>query len=330
MNQSVPASGREVDVAAAVIEQPDGRFLLAQRPPGKVYAGYWEFPGGKVEPGEPIGDALKRELQEELGIEVETAYPWITRVYAYPHATVRLHFHRVVSWLGEPHPHEGQVLAWQRSGSSDVAPMLPANAPILKALSLPVICGITNAWQAGGSAALTHLDGAIRDGLRLVQVRENRLAQSDRFVFAHEVVRKIHAVNGIALINTDALLANQVGADGLHLRARDLMAAQGRSEVEWCSASCHDESEMARAVELGMDFVLLGPLRETPTHPGKHGLGWERFTRLIQGCPLPVFALGGLRQADLHDARSSGAHGIAMIRGAWNGYSSSDSLSDPD
>ncbi len=102
---------RVVDVAAAVIEQPDGSFLLAQRPAGKVYEGYWEFPGGKVEPDEAVADALGRELHEELGIEVEHAYPWITRTYAYPHATVRLHFYRVVRWRHDPHPREGQSIA---------------------------------------------------------------------------------------------------------------------------------------------------------------------------------------------------------------------------
>src|SRR5205085_3896600 len=87
-----------IEVAAAVIQRADGAFLLAQRPPGKVYAGYWEFPGGKVEPGEAVERAIARELHEELGIDVECAYPWITRVYTYPHATVRLNFFRVTAW----------------------------------------------------------------------------------------------------------------------------------------------------------------------------------------------------------------------------------------
>src|SRR5688572_7725528 len=141
-----------IEVAAAVLQRPDGSFLLAQRPAGRVYAGYWEFPGGKVEPGEPVRSALDRELREELGIDVEIAYPWVTRVYTYPHGTVRLHFHRVVQWRGEPHPHEGQALAWQRNGFADVAPMLPANAPVLKALGLPLICAVTHAWETGVQA----------------------------------------------------------------------------------------------------------------------------------------------------------------------------------
>ncbi len=148
---------RMVDVAAAVIERADGSFLLAQRPPGKVYEGYWEFPGGKVEFGESISHALVRELREELGIDVELAYPWITRVYPYPHATVRLHFHRVVRWGGEPRPRERQALSWQRGTEIVVSPMLPANAPVLKALSLPTSLGITRAWESGIDAALSQL-----------------------------------------------------------------------------------------------------------------------------------------------------------------------------
>jgi 8-oxo-dGTP diphosphatase len=121
-----------IEVAAAVLEKSDGTFLLAQRPSGKPWAGYWEFPGGKIEAGETAHDALVRELKEELGIAVVTAYPWITRVFSYPHATVRLSFFRVTGWRGELYPHEGQQFAWQRAGEVTVTPVLPANAPVLR------------------------------------------------------------------------------------------------------------------------------------------------------------------------------------------------------
>ncbi len=107
-----------VEVSVAVLQRPDGSFLLAQRPAGKIWAGYWEFPGGKVEPGETAREALLRELREELGITVETAYPWLTRVFIYPHATVRLNFFRVTAWSGELFGHEGQEFAWQGTSSS--------------------------------------------------------------------------------------------------------------------------------------------------------------------------------------------------------------------
>jgi len=306
-----------VDVAAAVIERDDGSFLLAQRPHGKAYAGYWEFPGGKVEAGEPVAEALRRELQEELGIDLVQAYPWITRVYSYPHATVRLHFHRVLKWLGEPHPHEEQRLAWQHCGASSVAPMLPANAPVLKALSLPIVYAITHAWETGVERALAQLDGALANGLRLVQIREGKLERLEREAFAAQVTRRAHALGGIVLVNGDEHLARRIGADGLHLPAQALMAARQRPQFEWCGASCHDAAELARAEELGVDFAVLGPVLEKPGRPDLPGIGLRRFGDLATGRPLPVFALGGMRLSDLDSARARGGHGVAMIRGAW-------------
>src|SRR4051812_1172714 len=145
-----------VEVAVAVFVRPDGNVLLARRPAGKVYAGYWEFPGGKAEPGEPAAQALARELHEELGIEVRRAYPWITRVFTYPHGTVRLNFFRVTQWDGEPHPREGQAIAWQSVDAPSVAPMLPANAPVLASLALPWEYAITDA-ATFGAAHMLHL-----------------------------------------------------------------------------------------------------------------------------------------------------------------------------
>ena len=309
-------SRRLVDVAAAVIERPDGSFLLAQRPPGKVYAGYWEFPGGKVEPGEPVASALDRELREELGIEVELAYPWITRGFTYPHATVRLHFYRVVRWRNDPHPLEGQSFVWQRSGHLTVSPMLPANASILKALSLPISMGITRAWEAGVEPGIRQFRLAVARGLRLVQVRENNLDATARKSFAAQIVRELRDAGGLAMLNNDFQLASSIGA-GVHLPSRELMTASSRPDVEWCSASCHDAAELKKASDLGFDFVLLGPVHATPSHVDATELGWKNFADLIRNYSLPVFALGGMRLGDLDDARRCGAHGVAMIRGAW-------------
>jgi len=306
-----------VNVAAAVIEREDGSFLLAQRPRGKAYAGYWEFPGGKVEAGEPVAEALRRELHEELGIDLVLAYPWITRVFSYPHATVRLHFHRVLKWQGEPHPHEEQALAWQRCGALSVAPMLPANAPVLKALSLPIVYAITHAWETGVGPALAQLDDALAKGLRLVQIREGKLERTAREAFAAQVTRRVHAAGGIVLVNGDEQMAGRIGADGVHLPAQALMAARQRPQFEWCGASCHDAAELARATELGVDFAVLGPILEKPGQMDVPGLGLQRFSDLAAGRPLPVFALGGMRLSDLDSARARGAHGVAMIRGAW-------------
>ncbi|MEO8003350.1 MAG: Nudix family hydrolase [Betaproteobacteria bacterium] len=305
-----------VDVVAAVIERPDGSFLLAQRPTGKVYAGYWEFPGGKVEAGEAFDDALARELNEELGIRVQRAFPWVTRVHTYPHATVNLHFLRVTRWQGEPHPREGQSLSWQYHASLGVSPMLPANAPVLKALRLPTRMGITHAWETGVERALIELRAALGKGLRLVQVRERNLQASVRKEFAAQVVGALQQVGGIAVINGDPSLAIALGA-GLHLTSAELVTLSSRPDVEWCGASCHNATELARVRDLGLDYALLGPVHATPSHPGTPALGWRAFAYLARGFSVPVIALGGLGDTEFEDARSNGAHGIAMVRGAW-------------
>jgi 8-oxo-dGTP diphosphatase len=121
---------RPVDVAVGVLIDADGSFLLTSRPPGKVYAGYWEFPGGKVEPGESIEQALRRELHEELGITIGPAEPWKIELMDYPHARVRLHFCKVFSWQGALEMREGQQMAWQTL-PVQVQPVLPGTVPVL-------------------------------------------------------------------------------------------------------------------------------------------------------------------------------------------------------
>jgi 8-oxo-dGTP diphosphatase len=122
---------RPVDVAVGVLIAADGRFLLTSRPPGKVYAGYWEFPGGKVEAGESIAQALRRELHEELGITIAAAQPWQVELVDYPHALVRLHFCKVFAWQGDFEMREGQTMAWQQL-PVQVAPVLPGTVPVLR------------------------------------------------------------------------------------------------------------------------------------------------------------------------------------------------------
>lgn len=124
------AARRPVDVAVGVLIDADGNFLLTSRPAGKVYAGYWEFPGGKVEPGETIEQALRRELHEELGITIGHAHPWQVEIVDYPHALVRLHFCKVFDWQGEFQMREQQAMAWQTL-PVQVQPVLPGTVPVL-------------------------------------------------------------------------------------------------------------------------------------------------------------------------------------------------------
>ena len=311
-------------VSAAVLLRRDHtvwEFLLAQRPSGKAYAGYWEFPGGKVEPGESFSEALVRELQEELGITVTEMTAWLTRHFVYPHARVEIRFFRVTAWRGALHPHEHTNMAWLPvsglAGGKDLAhipvsPVLPANTPILRALALPPIYAVTNAAESGTEAELARIT---RVQPKLVQVREKSLSEAERLVFAREVIRLVHGYGGHVLLNGHVAEAKAIGADGVHLSAANLMACETRPDLPLVFASCHNAAELAQASRLGLDAVLLGPVQETQSHPGQTPLGWAEFAKLIEGSALPVYAIGGMTPNDVVTAQRAGAQGVAMMRG---------------
>ncbi len=312
-----PEKTQILEVSAAVLQRPDNTFLLAQRPSGKIWAGYWEFPGGKIEPGETPFHALVRELHEELGITVQTAYPWLTRVFTYPHATVRLNFFRVTGWSGELHPHEGQQFSWQLPSQVLVNPILPANAPVLRALELPPLYAISNATELGVEQFMTRLQSRLDAGLRLVQLREKDLPHDELRELALRVVALAHSRGAKVLINGDVILAREVGADGVQLTSAQLTELKERPAIDWCGASCHNAEELHRAETAGCDFALLSPVLPTLSHPGAPHLGWGNFAAIAAGSTIPVYALGGLRQEDMQTAWQHGAHGIALLRQAW-------------
>ena len=313
-----------VEVAAAVLQRSDGSFLLAQRPAGKIWAGYWEFPGGKVESGETPYHALLRELQEELGITVETAYPWVTRVFTYPHATVRLSFFRVTKWRGELHPHEGQEFAWQsltptlpRREREMVSPILPANAPILIALELPPLYAISNVQELGEAEFMRRLEAALHNALRLVQLREKKYSREARHALALKILPLMRQHDAKLIINADIALVQEIDADGVQLTGSQLASLDERPNVRWCAASCHNAEELRRAERMGCDFAVLSPVLPTLSHPGEPTLGWKSFSEITRGCSIPVYALGGLQFFDMETAWQHGAHGVALLRQAW-------------
>lgn len=305
------------NAAVAVLLRPDGQVLLGQRPEGKPWAGWWEFPGGKIEDGETPLQGLQRELHEELGTEALDVSPWLTRSFDYPEKTVKLHFFMVRRWSAEPHGKEGQILTWQNPQQLTVEPLLPANAPILKALSLPTTYAITNLAETAESVFFQQLKHSLERGLRLIQVREKQLDEKDLCAFAKQVMAITHPYGARVLLNSHVELVQELGADGVHLTAEQLMQVNDRPDCSWVGASCHDYDELARASLLGLDYVTLSPVLPTRSHPEASHIGWHQFQNLIKDYPLPVFALGGMRQEHLEQAWQHGAHGIAMQREVW-------------
>ncbi len=302
------------EVAAAVLLRPDGSFLLGQRSPGTFYPGYWEFPGGKVEAGETPRQALVRELAEELEIVVRRAHPWVVREFEYEHAHVRLHFFRVTAWEGELRDHVHAALEWQRPGETTVAPMLPANAPILKALTLPASCALTRAGQVGAERQLADLEGALGRGLRLVLLHEPALEAAHRAAFLRRAVALCRGSGARVLIDGTAEEVGAVGADGLCLPASALAVTNDRPPFPWVAAACNDPADLARAARLAVDFAVLGPM---PATAGAPGPDWARLAEWLGRCPLPVYA-GGPTGGDRDAALATGAQGIVATGAAWD------------
>lgn len=295
----------------------DGMVLLGNRPAGKAWAGWWEFPGGKIEDGETPLEALQRELDEELGVQATEAYPWLVRTFDYPEKTVKLNFFIVKSWQGEPVGREGQQLSWQNPAALTVEPMLPANIPILSALSLPAVYAITNMMEMGEASFFKALALQLEKGVKLIQVREKQMGRDALIAFAHKVIALARPFGARVLMNADWDDVMKAGADGMHLNSHALMNLSEKPHGLLVAASCHNTQEMAKAVQMNVDFVMLSPVLPTRSHPETKGMGWEAFAKMKQDYPLPVYALGGMQYSSLKNAWQAGGHGIAMQRAVW-------------
>lgn len=304
-------------VAVAVIADDSGRILLAKRPEHAHQGGLWEFPGGKVDPGEDLADALVRECREELGIEVRDHRPLIRISHRYPDRTVMLDVHRVSAFSGEPRGVEGQPLAWVAPEDLHAYPMPAADVPIVNAIRLPDRYAITPAVVGDRFLFLDQLSRSLERGIRLLQFRVS--ASSDPVERLAEAALGLCRRSGTRmLINGDIELARAIGADGVHLKSAQLHALERRpADLTWVAASCHDAGDLARLAVLDVDFAVLSPVKSTQTHPAAEPIGWENFARLVADATRPVYALGGLGPYDLHQAWQAGAQGVAAIRGLW-------------
>lgn len=309
-----------IHAAVAVFRRADAWVLLAERPAGKGWAGWWEFPGGKIEVGETVLEALLREIQEELGVEVTTAHPWIIRTFSYPEKTVKLHFFIVTQWHGELKSVEGQKLSWQDPANLKVSPILPANLPVIAALALPDVVAITNLAEVGETLFFTQLEKALTYGLKLIQVREKHLSTASLKVFSQQVIALAKPYSAQVLINGNIALAREIGADGVHFSSEALMQLQDKPEDLICAASCHNPQELEHAQRLMLNFVLLSPVKATFSHPDSTLLGWHSFNEMVSNYLLPVYALGGMQWDDRFTAWQYGARGIAMQRAVWSGH----------
>ena len=317
-------AGALMHVMAGVLCDAQGRVLLAQRPSGKHLAGYWEFPGGKLEPGEHPQRALARELHEELGIHIDAANgaPLIRVPWRYGERGLLLDAWRFTHWHGNPVSLEGQALQWLLPSGIDPATLAPADRPILQALRLPSIYAITPADVTPDQAERwqLNLDAALKRGIRLIQLRFPLWSAVQVRTLAACLQGRAVQCDACLLLNGDIDGARSLGAGiGVHVKSSQLAALTERS-LPWTqtvAASCHDASELEHAARMGADFATLSPVASTASHPGAPALGWMRFRDLAEAAALPVYALGGMTPEQVNEARNHSGQGVAGIGAFW-------------
>lgn len=311
-------SGRsELHVAAGVIRNGHGQILIARRLAHLHQGDLWEFPGGKLEPGETAKDALRREIHEELNLEVTAASPLIRIRHAYPERRVLLDVWRVDRFEGTPAGMQGQPIRWVSPDELPRFEFPAANRAIVTAARLPDRYAILDD-EAGDEAVLRQrLHYLVSSGIDLIQLRARRLGVHHFEALAHYAAGYCRERGVTLLLNAEPDRIAGTGAAGVHLTAQRLMALNERplEKTCWVAASCHNLDELRHAERIGVDFAVLAPVLPTATHPHAVPLGWKTFTELVDQVNIPVFALGGLAPADVDAAKSRGAQGVAGIRG---------------
>lgn len=314
---------QEIHVAVGVVFR-DGKVLIARRPDHVHQGGLLEFPGGKVEADETVRQALVREIREETGLRInpDLLEPVIGVRHDYGDKRVFLDVWEASSAEGDPEGREGQEIQWLDVQDLADVDFPAANRSIIRALKLPRRYAITG--SAGDPSAFPE---QLRQRLLetrppMCLFRAPELCDEAYERLAGWSLESCHASDSLLVLHgAPSLLESLPQAAGLHLPWREARQYSARPIPEdyLLAVSCHDEEEIAHAEQLQADFITLGPVKPTSSHPGAPGIGWDRFDALAAGAAMPVYALGGLVPDDIHAARLAGAQGIAGIGFWWSG-----------
>ncbi len=293
-----------IRVVAAALIDAHGRVLLAQRPQRAHQGGLWEFPGGKIEASESATAALRRELQEEIGVTPVHARPLKAVTHDYGDRRVHLAVWRVDAWEGEAIGREGQAIQWVSLAELADRAMPAADRPICQALRLPeqiaIVADPSPVQLQGLPANVALLLRAPELSASAYAERLQRLRRDwpQRLWYAHD---RVDLVQPLQLA-------------GVHASRRVWQHWQERPGLSaWCGASAHDGEDLQHLQALGLDYVTLSPVQPTNSHIGQPALGWDRFAALCSGTTLCVYALGGVGPADLARAWQQGGQGVAGI-----------------
>lgn len=305
-------------IAIGVLKRGN-RVCLTLRQPAQSFAGLWEFPGGKVEAKESIENALKREFLEELAVETANWNPLITIPWTYPNVAVQLNVYITETFEGEPHGNEGQQVAWSSIAELSAMSFPEANRGIILALQLADKYMISGHFE-NQIDALQRMQVALDDGIRLCQLRAKNLSEEAFLPLAASAIKLAHNHQAKILLNgRPELLKSLPDADGMQLASSVIFDYHTRpiAKDKLLGVSTHTPEEIEQALKIEADFILLSPIKETSSHPGVPGIGWQKFAEVVKTVPIPVFALGGMKPEDIEQAKKTGGQGIAAISGFW-------------
>jgi 8-oxo-dGTP diphosphatase len=314
-------SSKTIHVAVAAIVNDNAEVFICKRRADSHQGGLWEFPGGKVEANETVQQALLRELHEETGIEITQSRPLIRIHHDYGDKSVLLDVWKIQKYSGTPHGRESQPVRWASIATLNPEEFPAADLAIIKALQLPERYLITGSFDSLEDFT-KQLANAMNNGIRLVQLRiKNDWWQSNASLSVN-VLRSAETICAAAgarlLLNVPEQLRAQSICKNIHADSGALRQLRQRPVGELFSASCHTLEDLEKAVQLKADFAVLSPVQKTSSHPDAEPLGWAAFQSMIDSINLPVYALGGVGEADIESAQEHGGQGVAAISAFWD------------
>ncbi len=303
---------KTIKAVVGVLRNNTQQILIAKRQDHQFMGGFWELPGGKIDPGESNEEAVIRELKEELGIGVVELSLHQTMVYDYPEHRVELSIYNIIQYQQTPKGIEGQEITWSDIDDLSNFNLLPTMKAFINSITLPNKYWITPSSNHEGDEWMTKFNEKISQGISLIQLRSKAKLEVE---FIKELHNKCQQHNVKLLLNTVDKTFDETYCDGWHLTTSEMLNLESRpcADDKLLGVSTHNLDEALSAQKLGADFVVISPVQATQTHPDTVPIGWEAAQEVVNKLNIPVYFLGGMTLDDLDKALEIGAQGIAGV-----------------